>query len=336
MRALILLSLFLMAGTCRSNHEAQKLPWNNERASKDLKELSLEPHPMGSARIQVLADYIETEMKSAGLETGRDPFTSLVPDPDPELLSRNVNPMRSVTLSIPMQNIYAKLKSGEDNCALLVASHYDSKRLPQGPSIGANDSGSSSVALLELMRGLKSKGVKFRCHIIAVWFDGEEAYLPEWRDGLERHPARLVDNTYGSRHLVDSLRACGEASAKSWCLPQTWGGERVEGIILLDMVGMENLRLTPESNSTPSLMKLAIELDKQMFSGKVFGNTTFKSVEDDHIPFLEKGIPSLDLIGFENLDTWHQPTDVFERVSMTSVQQSAELTAAILQKLLGE
>ncbi|MBC7532828.1 MAG: M28 family peptidase [Oligoflexus sp.] len=331
---LLVLSLFLMAGTCRPNQEVSKLPWNSERAGKDLKEISLEPHPMGSARIKVLADYLDTEMKNVGMETGRDSFTSLVPDPD--LFGLEANPMRSVTLSMPMQNVFAKLKSGTDNCALLVASHYDSKRLPQGPSIGANDSGSSSVAILELMRGLKNANVKLRCHIVAVWFDGEESYLPEWRDGQTHHPARIIDNTYGSRHLADSLQACGNPNTKTWCLPQTWGGERVEGLILLDMVGMENLRLTPESHSTPALMSLAMELDKQMFAGQLFGNSSFKAVEDDHIPFLEKGIPSLDLIGFENLDTWHQPTDTFERVSMKSVQQAAELTAAIVQKLLGE
>lgn len=298
----------------------------------DLKELSRESHPMGSPRIKVLAEYIEKEMKSAGLETGLDAFTSLVPDP--ELLGAEANPMRSLTLSMPMINITARyLSPTAENCTFLLASHYDSKRLPEGPSLGANDSGSSTVALMELMRSLNASKPNFRCHVMAVWFDGEEAYLPEWRDGESRHPARIVDNTYGSRHFVGKLKSCGQ---NSWCLPSTSDESRVEGLILLDMVGMADLRLSPESRSTPSLLALAIELDKSMFGGQLYGRSSPKAVEDDHIPFLEKGIPALDLIGFENLDTWHQTSDTFERVSMKSVQQAAELTDAILQRILGK
>ncbi|RZA16171.1 MAG: M28 family peptidase, partial [Proteobacteria bacterium] len=243
---LLFLALFSMAGTCgKQTTGVSPLPWDQGRSSLDLKVFSQAPHPMGSPRIAFLADYLEKQMQTVGLETFRDRWDATVPDP--EAMSGEINPMRSLTLTIPMQNVYAKLKKGSDSCVYLVASHYDSKRLETGDGIGANDSGSSSVAVLELMRALKASDISLRCHIMAVWFDGEEAYLPDWRDGEIRHPARRVDNTYGSRHLADSLKTCG----KNFCLPDAWGGEKIEGMILLDMVGMPDLKLTRETRSTP-------------------------------------------------------------------------------------
>ncbi|RYZ54236.1 MAG: M28 family peptidase [Proteobacteria bacterium] len=331
--ALSSIAFLSMANTCRSSSsELVKLPWDEARVSRDLKVLSAEPHPLGSARIAFLADYLEKEMKDQGLESGRDKFTAEVPDP--ELLGQDASPMRKATLSIPMQNIFAKFESGKSDCAFLVASHYDSKRLTNGDGIGANDSGSSSVALLELMRGLnaakKGKSLDLRCTVIAVWFDGEEAYLPEWRDGQTRHPARIVDNTYGSRQLADSLKACGGG----YCLPDVYGGQKIEGLILLDMVGSPDLRLTRESSSSKAYAKIAQDLDKKLFQGQLFTRSTEKAVEDDHIPFVEKGIPAIDLIGFETLDHWHQPSDTIENVSLRSIEQATELTGAMLQKIL--
>ncbi|MBC7660913.1 MAG: Zn-dependent exopeptidase M28, partial [Chitinophagaceae bacterium] len=323
-KLLLLVSFMAMAATCGHPAGLQKLPWNNERATADLKVFAEAPHPMGSPRMLWLSDYLEKQMQNEGLTTGRDKWIVQVPDPD--LLGQEANPMRSITLPIDLQNIYAKSQAGSDSCAFLIASHYDSKRLLQGAGIGANDSGSSSVALLEIMRGIRTlgKNIVLKCHVVAVWFDGEEAYLPEWRDGEIHHPARTVDNTYGSRHLAESLSPCG----KGLCLPKNWGGERVEGLILLDMVGMPDLRLTPELHSDAKMRDLALALDQELFQDQLFSRSSPKSVEDDHIAFLEKGIPSLDLIGFEDLDTWHQPTDTFERVSMESIEKSAQLTAA--------
>ncbi len=338
MRAFLWLgTLFLMASKCGFSHEPQVLSWNTARATDDLKVFSALPHPIGSPRIAALADYLEQELKAEGLESGRDTFIAMVPDP--ERLQTEASPLLSTTLSIPMRNIFATLKVGRESCAFLVASHYDSKRLPGGDGIGANDSGSSSVVLLELMRGLKAlastQALDLRCHIVAVWFDGEESYLPEWRDGQSRHPARIVDNTYGSRNLADNLKVCaGSDRKKIWCLPETWGGERVEGLILLDMVGSPALKLSSEAASTPELLELAKTLDQRMFQGQLFANSAPKSIEDDHIAFIEKGIPALDLIDFENLRTWHQPSDTFESVSISSLEKTARFTHALLETLL--
>lgn len=334
MRVLCLISFMSMAVFCKPQSNpgsASSFTWDANRVMSDLQVFAAEPHPMGSPRIQVLADYIEKEMKASELKTSRQKFDVEVPDP--ELLDQEASMMQKTTLTLPLQNITAKYESsGAASCVYLVGSHYDSKRLENAVSIGANDSGSSSAALLELMRRLHEIKPDFRCQVMAVWFDGEGAYLSQWRDGETRHPARIVDNTYGSRKFVDSLTAC----EKAWCLPESMGGEKVEGLILLDMIGSTNLKLSPESNSTSALMNLAREIDQQIFSGQLYGNTSAKAIEDDHIPFLKKGIPAVDLIGFESLEHWHKPSDTIDKVSIKSMQEGTTLAYGMLVRLLGE
>lgn len=329
MRILSFIALISMAALCRSPGTQEKTHWNADRVQRDLQTFASEPHPMGSARNSVLADYLDKEMQAAGLKVHRLKFEAEVPDP--EFMDREASMLQKTTLSLALENVGARFESSAaKSCVFLLASHYDSKRLAGATSIGANDSGSSSAVLLEIMRGLQAGRYPLRCHVMALWFDGEEAYLPEWRDGETRHPARQIDNTYGSRNFVSQLKSC----ESKWCLPDSLGGERVEGLILLDMVGSAELKLSPETNSTPELMALAREIDKDLFAGRIYGGATSKQIEDDHIPFLEKGIPAVDLIGFETLDHWHQPSDTIEKVSVKSMEQAAQLTEAMLRKIL--
>lgn len=330
MRVLVFVSLISMAALCQSPGSKKNSFWNSERVMSDLHMIAAEPHPMGSARNAVIADYLDQQMKTANLKTNVLKFDVEVPDPD--LMDQDTSMLQKTTLSLSLQNVTAKYESpSAESCVFLLGSHYDSKRLPGAISLGANDSGSSSATLLEIMRGLQLSKHPYRCHVMAVWFDGEEAWLSEWRDGETRHPSRQIDNTYGSRNFVSMLRPC---EGSKWCLPETLGGERVEGLILLDMVGSENLKLSPEANSSPELMALARELDKKLFAGKLFADVRPKYIEDDHIPFLQKGIPAVDLIGFENVEHWHQPSDTAEKISVKSMEQAAVLSEAMLQAIL--
>lgn len=329
MRILTFIVIISLAAVCRKTASTPSFKWDANRALRDLQMFAAEPHPMGSARIKVLADYIDKEMASAGLEVKRQAFQAEVPDP--ELLGQAASMMRKSTLTFSFQNMTAKYASSSaEKCVYLVGSHYDSKRLEGATSIGANDSGSSSATLMELLRVIATTAPALRCHVMGVWFDGEEAYLPSWDDGLYRHPANQIDNTYGSRTFVSRLKPCD----KSLCLPDEWGGDKVEGLILLDMVGAPALSLTPETQSTPELMSLAQEIDKDIFGGALYKGNSPKSINDDHVPFLKAGIPAVNIIGFENLESWHTPGDTIEKVSIKSMEQAAQLTDAMLRRLL--
>ncbi len=288
--------------------------------------LAAEPHEMGSARNALLANYIDKEMTTAGLKTQRIKFEVEVPDPD--LLNQEASMMRKATQTKSLENVTATYKpSSAKPCVYLLGSHYDSKRLANAESVGANDSGSSSAALMEIMRSLNTQVPNFRCSVKAIWFDGEEAYLPNWRDGESRHPANQIDNTYGSRSYVASLKSCDSG----WCTAE---GDKVEGLILLDMVGEANLTLSDDINSTQALRDLAKEVDQSLFKGQLFRGVSPKGIEDDHIPFLRKNIPAIDLIGFENTSHWHQPTDTFDKIDGDSLLKIGQMVDEMLKRLL--
>ncbi len=330
------LSLGLSAGQCHSQRsdgpasDANNpfFAWDSDKVKTHLATLAAEPHPLGSLRQLELAQYIEGEARSYGLTVMRDDFTVQVPDP--ALLHGASSVMQTLTLAKSAQNIFAKLAVPQSSCIFLLASHYDSKRLDGEVSLGANDSGSSSAALLEIMRQLTqlTQSRPLRCSVLAVWFDGEEAYLRDWRDGETRHPAQQADHLYGSRRLAEQLASCGNAS----CLPSKLGGERVEAMVLLDMIGMPRGTLSWDSFSTPELVSKAKAIDKRLYGGRLFASFS-KPIEDDHLPFLAKGIPAIDLINFEDTSTWHTSLDRLENISLDSLRDIAQLALHLIYEL---
>lgn len=332
---LFLLSFFLTAFLCvrKKSEDAgiKPLELDRDKLQSTLAILAQEPHPMGSPRQKQLADFLSGEARAFGLNATVDSFQATVPDP--EAMDAEPNAMRRLSLDLSLQNIYAKLAIPGSSCVILLGSHYDSKRMDEGISLGANDSGSSSALLLELMRTFSAwtgqDAGSSRCSLLAVWFDGEEAYLQDWRDGETRHPSKIKDHLYGSRHLANRLERCGEDK----CLPKDLGGERIQALILLDMVGMPNVRLTPDLSSDPALLGNARKWDERLFQGKLYRSSSPKPIEDDHIPFRDLGIPVLDLIDFENTHTWHTTLDNPDSLSLDSMVQVGQLASVLIQDI---
>ena len=77
-------------------------------------------------------------------------------------------------------------------------------------------------------------------------------------------------------------------------------------MILLDMVGGSNLRFISEQHSTSSLLNELFETGRQLgFTNAFPENPTISSIIDDHVPFLNYGIPSADLI----IKFWNAPIE---------------------------
>jgi Zn-dependent M28 family amino/carboxypeptidase len=194
---------------------------------------------------------------------------------------------------VRMANIIATLP-GERPDRIVIASHFDTKPIDEFRFVGANDGGSSTAALLELARVLKGRP-RPRFTIEFLFFDGEEAW-GEWRD---------PNHTYGSRHYVTAARSAGT-------LPS------LKALLLLDMIGDRGLNLRRDTNSTPWLTDLVWAAAKRLGHAAHFLDDPFP-VEDDHIPFLKAGVPSLDLIDLDYAD-WHQAGDTLDKVSARSLQ----------------
>jgi hypothetical protein len=325
---ILVLAIFMSGAFCKSPVEpgTTHLPWDETRVRRAVEELTAEPHTMGSPRQAQLANWLLKEAETIGLTATVDTFPVAVPDPS--LLGSSGSVMQKLTIDLTLRNVYAALKVPKADCVVLLGSHYDTKRLEAGLHVGANDSASSSAALLEIMHQLKKRS-DLKCSVMAIWFDGEEAWLPEWRDGEDRHPARQQDNLYGSRHLAEQLQSCPPAQ----CLPQHLGGQQVKALVLMDMIGMPQVKLALDSLSDPQLMSMAVNLDKQLFQGALYGSSFVRSVVDDHIPFMQKGVPAIDLIDFDNLQTWHQPTDRPETLDYKSIEKVSQLAMAMVLQL---
>ena len=189
---------------------------------------------------------------------------------------------------VAMKNILVKIPSTNPNI-LIFSSHYDTKRLDN--FVGANDGGSSTGVLLELARLVCAR--KNAATILLAFFDGEEDFNLNWTNR---------DNTYGSRELAASLALSGDL-------------RRVKAMILVDMVGPTNAIYRRESNSTPWLTELIWSTAARLGYGKVFINDS-NAIEDDHLPFLQRNVPSADVIDFENsvLEYWHTPRDTLDKI----------------------
>jgi Zn-dependent M28 family amino/carboxypeptidase len=191
--------------------------------------------------------------------------------------------------SVAMKNIVVKIPAANDG-VLLFATHYDTKRLPD--FVGADDGGSSTGVMLELARHLCS-----RQNALTVWiafFDGEEAF-GEWSE---------IDGTYGSREMSARLALSGEL-------------RRIRAMLLADLVGSRDLRFKRESNSTEWLTDLVWSTAARLGYRNVFVSDN-TPVEDDHIPFLNRGVPAVDIINLE-IDYWHTPADTLDKVSARSL-----------------
>ncbi len=207
---------------------------------------------------------------------------------------------------VRMTNVIATL-TGQRAERFLLASHFDSKPVQEFQFVGANDGGSSTGALLELARVLKAKP-PLPLTTEFVFFDGEEAW-GEWV---------APNHTYGSRHYVTAARQTGSLGT-------------VRGLVLLDMIGDRSLNVRRDTNSTRWMTDIVWATARRLGHGAHFLDDPFP-VEDDHMPFLEAGVPSLDIIDLD-YPAWHTAADTLEQVSARSLQVVGDVVLTALPDL---
>ena len=203
---------------------------------------------------------------------------------------------------VKMVNLVATFPGARKD-RIVIAGHYDTKLYRDFRFVGASDGGSSAAFLIELARVLKNRHNPFTIELL--FLDGEEARMPDWHG---------TDNTYGSRHYVDLAKHDGSLTT-------------LKAMLLIDMIGDRDLDIERDSNSTPWLTDLiwaAAQKDKQT----AFRNERTQ-IEDDHQPFVEAGVPSVDIIDLE-YPAWHTPQDTLDAVSASSLQVVGDVLLAAL------
>lgn len=210
--------------------------------------------------------------------------------------------------SVAMKNIIGKYPGNSDDIVVL-ASHYDTKEGIEG-FVGANDGGSSTGLLLELARVLFR--TKNRPTVWLVFFDGEEAFR-QWGP---------TDGTYGSRYQAGVWQRDGTL-------------RRLRAFILLDMIGDKNLNILRDLNSTPALLDLIWQVSKEKGYQTQFTRSV-SAIEDDHLPFVQLGVPSVDLIDYDygpGNRYWHTRHDTLDKLSARSLQIVGEVVLEVVKRL---
>jgi Zn-dependent M28 family amino/carboxypeptidase len=212
----------------------------------------------------------------------------------------------------PVANIIAKFPGKKDGI-IVIASHYDTNWPLRNTSyIGANDGASSSALLLEIanqLRGKEQDGYS----VWLLWDDAEESMQLPWVDS---------ESLYGVRHLAQKWQDDGTL-------------KKVKAFLLLDMIGDADLNIDHDMNSTPWVEDLILQAATRLgYQSHFFGR--LNAVEDDHAPFMKRGVPSADLIdfdyGYDNV-FWHTPQDTLDKLSPQSLQIVGSVTLETVRML---
>jgi glutaminyl-peptide cyclotransferase len=184
---------------------------------------------------------------------------------------------------------------------VVVGAHYDTKDTPG--FVGANDGASGTAVAAQLARSIRRPRhtVKF------AFFDGEES------------PRGTPDDEFEDAGLRGSKVAA-----------PTLDGARA--MILLDFVGDRHLSIRYEGNSSPGLWRKLRSAAHRVAALEVFPRGHQGAISDDHLPFLDEGVPSIDLIDFD-FPCWHRTCDDMSAVSEASVNAVGETIYELLGTL---
>jgi hypothetical protein len=190
--------------------------------------------------------------------------------------------------------------------AIVLGAHYDSEFHPPG-FVGANDSAAGTAAVIELARDLRAErrppGAR---EIQFVLFDGEEE--PPHSTDFKRDALR------GSKAYVRAHRG------------------QVREMVLLDYIANKGLRLPREATSSPALWKRMRAAAARVGVGAVFPARAQTAILDDHTPFLDAGIPAIDLIDFSYRYA-DGVRDTVDKLSERSLDAVGESTLQLMREL---
>jgi len=208
-----------------------------------------------------------------------------------------------------MHNFIVRFPGKKDG-VIVLASHYETNYpLRDLNFYGANDGAATTALLIEI-------GATLRAHPpegYSVWLvfdDGEEA-VKDWSNS---------DSLYGTRHL-----------AAKWATDGTLA--KIKAFIVADMCADKDLNIDRDDNSTPWLLDmLKVAAKDSGHSSYIFKHET--EVQDDHLPFRQRGVPVLDIIDIDygpptqehpEGSYHHTEQDTLDKISAHSLQISGDL-----------
>ncbi|XP_061639248.1 glutaminyl-peptide cyclotransferase-like a [Phyllopteryx taeniolatus] len=249
---------------------------------------------------------------------------------------RAATPKGQVTFT----NIIATLDTSAPR-RLLLTCHYDSKALPPDSQervfLGASDSAVPCAMILELATALDNqlksfKRQKLPVTLQLVFFDGEESF-EKWT---------ATDSLYGSRHLAERMAATPHPADPSHSTLL----QAVDLFVVLDLLGPPNPLIVNHFHNTGRWFDRLIAAEKRLHHQGLLTShpseqtyfrkdVNFGLVEDDHIPFLRRGVPVLHVIATPFPNVWHTVDDSEENMHRPTVENLTKIMAVFLAEYLG-
>ncbi|XP_068766651.1 glutaminyl-peptide cyclotransferase-like protein, partial [Struthio camelus] len=220
---------------------------------------------------------------------------------------------------------------------LALACHYDSKALAPDaagrPFVGATDSALPCALLLELaaaldtrLRAARQRGADATLQLL--FLDGEEAF-EQWS---------ATDSLYGARHLAARMAAT----------PHPAGGTQLGALsllVLLDLLGGPDPAIYSHFTRTHAWFLHLVAIEERLHDlGLLRAHPRQRmyfrpgpapgAVADDHLPFLQRGVPVLHLIPTPFPGVWHTPADTEANLHPPTAANLAKILAVFVADFL--
>ncbi|XP_012687802.2 glutaminyl-peptide cyclotransferase [Clupea harengus] len=245
--------------------------------------------------------------------------------------------------SINFSNILAVLDPGAPR-RLLLACHYDTKALrlsPSGPVkvfVGASDSAVPCAMMLELvtaldehLRVMKQQRIS-EVTLQLVFFDGKEA-IEQWTAN---------DSLYGSRHLADQMAQTPHPPGAT----ETTLIDAVDLLLLLDLIGAQAPMFVNHFDNTARWFDRLISAETRLHKLGLLSShpnelsyfrkdVNMGRVEDDHMPFLDRGVPVMHMIATPFPPFMHTFEDTAVNIHIQTVENLTKVLAVFLSEYLG-
>jgi glutaminyl-peptide cyclotransferase len=197
-----------------------------------------------------------------------------------------------------LRNVVGTVR-GREPGYVVVGAHYDTKDI--AGFVGANDGASGTAVVTQLARTIRRP----RHTIHFALFDGEES-------------PRGSTNFY-----MDGLRGSKVAARRY---------RDARAMVLLDFVGENGLRIPREGYSNEELWERLRRSARRVGAGATFPDGLQGAIQDDHLPFLQQGVPAIDLIDFD-FSCFHRTCDNLSVVSERSLDAVGETMLNLLASL---
>ena len=286
-------------------------------------------------------------------------FRTVLPDWDITFQNSSSTTPTSNGVEIPFTNFIASRDplwaSAGDTSRLTLVAHYDSKVEPAG-FIGAIDSAapcamimhavrSIDAALTKKWKAMQEEGVDTFMDIDehrgiqVIFLDGEEAFMT-WTN---------TDSIYGARSLAEEWDNSHHPAMSTYKTKL----ESISLFVLLDLLGAKDPTIPTYFKTTHWAYQNMAALESRLrelgqfrsAKGKIWLPESGKDphtasafpsyvMQDDHIPFMARGVEVLHLIPIHFPSVWHHIEDNGEHLDGPTVEDWAVLTTAFAAEWL--